>query len=130
MTTSNAVLLEAIASLKQRVEELQAQNTAAMKENKNQETYMRKQMDTIPLTVKQILDAFIAQFKEALEQQKSDQMSEAIQALVEAMNKLSTKLEDTSMVQLQVKQEVMSAYTEIMDKKTQITHNGQTQLPM
>jgi hypothetical protein len=96
----------------------------------NQETYMRKQMDTIPLTVKQMLDAFIAQFKEALEENKSDQMSESIQALVEAMNKLSTKLEDTSMVQLQVKQEVMSAYTEIMDNKTQIPHNGQTQLPM
>ena len=119
-------------NLTRSIEELKAQNTEALQENKELKSYIRKQLSASPLVVKQMLNDFIAQFKEALEKQKSDKMSETLKDLVEAMNNLSVKLEDTSLVQVQVNEQVMEAYEEIMDNKKQLQGNGQKEpyLPM
>ena len=107
------------------VEELKAQNEQVLQSNKELQKEIRKQLSANPLMIKQMLNDFIAQFKEALENQKSDKMSETLKDLVEAMNNLSVKLEDTSLVQVQVNEQVMEAYEEIMDNKRQPQGNGQ-----
>ena len=137
--TDDAILLTKVASLTQGMEEVKAQNTnltrsveelkekneQVLQSNKELQKDIRKQLSASPLIIKQMLNDFIAQFKEALENQKSDKMSETLKDLVEAMNNLSVKLEDTSLVQVQVNEQVMEAYEEIMDNKRQPQGNGQ-----
>ena len=127
----DTILLTAIANLTQSIEEVKAQNTnltrsieelkvqnmEALQQNKELKTYIRQQLNATPLMVKQMLNDFIAQFKEALEQQKSDKLSDTILELISTMKNLSVKLEDTNLVQMQVNEQAMEAYEEIISKK-------------
>ena len=111
-------------NLTRSIEELKAQNNEALQENKELKSYIRKQLSATPLIVKQMLDDFITQFKAALEEQKSDKLSETIQELVTSMNNLSLKLEDTNLIQVQVNEQAMETYEEIISQQKQLHSNG------
>jgi lipopolysaccharide biosynthesis regulator YciM len=124
-TTEIQVLMQAIAQMNQNYETLANQYQAIQQQNQDLQTSIRERLNTIPLEMKQILNAFTTQLIDIMEGQKSDKMHEAIKQLTATMDNLIIRLEDSSMVQLQVNDQVMTAYEEIMLKTNSPNHSPQ-----
>ena len=81
-------------------------------------------MNTLPMEMKGLLNSFIVEFTEAMNSQKSDKMAESIAKLSKAMESLGIKLEDSSLVNLQMNTQVVESADQIKAIYRQLLQSG------
>lgn len=99
-------LLQQMATLNSRVEELTQQN-------RDLRAMMNGTISTLPLVVKDELQTFITQFTESLDKQESSKTAEAIRELTGVLKDLKERLTRSELIHADMTAQVSTATDEI-----------------